>query len=438
MTNCNSGKVGFSKLKNRKVIADFTGGEITSDAGCLLIREIDKKLKITESIAPVIQDKRDSSKVKHTTLSLLRQRVYGVIQGHEDLNDHHTLRHDTAMQTAVSVDATLSSSATLCRFENSIDREDLVNMSKQLVELFIASFKHPPKELILDFDATDDTLYGEQEGSYYHGYYKSHCYLPLHVYCGKDLLVNYLRTSNLDPAKHTLAILKLLVVRIRQSFPKVKIIFRADSGFCRDKIMRWCEKQGVQYITGMSSNNRVKSYIKTWLSQASQAFEETQEKQRIFHEFTYAAKTWKHLGRRVILKAEHTSKGANPRHIITNIAGDPQELYDTLYCARGDMENRIKESQLDLFSDRTSCSAFLANQYRLLISAIAYVLINEVRKHALAGTKLASSTCGTIRLKLFKIGAVITKNTRSIKLHLSSSYPYQDLFKYAVARLCAG
>jgi hypothetical protein len=428
----------FSKLKRRKVIADFTGGEITSDAGCLLIREIDNKLKITESIAPVIKDKRDASKVQHPILSLIRQRIYAMIQGYEDLNDQQTLRHDTAMQTAVSVDSCLSSSSTLCRFENSIDREDLVNMSKQIVELFIASFKRPPKELILDFDATDDTLYGDQEGSYYHGYYKSHCYLPLHVYCGKELLVNYLRTSNLDPAKHTLAILKLLVVRIRKAFPKVKIIFRADSGFCRDKIMRWCEKYGVQYITGMSSNNRVKAYGKTWLSQAAQAFEATKEKQRLFHEFTYAAKTWKHLGRRVILKAEHTSKGSNPRHIITNIAGDPQELYDKLYCARGDMENRIKESQLDLFSDRTSCSAFLANQYRLLVSAISYVLINEIRKTALAGTKLAGATCGTIRLKLFKIGAVITKNTRKIKLHLSSSYPDQDLFKYAVARLCAG
>jgi len=431
-------KMEFSKLKGRKVIADFTGGEITSDAGCLLIKEIDNKLKITQTIATAINDKRNSSKVKHKTLSLVRQRVYAMIQGYEDLNDHHTLRHDTAMQTAVAVDNSLSSSSTLCRFENSIDREDLVNMSKQLVELFIASFKRSPKELILDFDATDDTLYGNQEGSYYHGYYRSYCYLPLHVYCGKELLVNYLRTSNLDPAKHTLAILKLLIVRIRQAFPKVKIIFRADSGFCRDKIMRWCEQHDVQYITGMSSNNRVKAYGKTWLSQAAQVFEATKEKQRLFHEFTYAAKTWKHLGRRVILKAEHTSKGSNPRHIITNIEGDPQALYDKLYCARGDMENRIKESQLDLFSDRTSCNALYANQYRLLVSAIGYVLINEVRKHALAGTKLASATCGTIRLKLFKIGALITKNTRKIKLHLSSSYPDQDLFKYAVARLCAG
>lgn len=381
-----------------------------------------------------ITDSRDKRYINHSVKSILTQRIYGLALGNEDLNDHDTLRNDLGFQTAVGYEDKLASSSTLSRFENKADRKLAVNMNKQFVEAFISSFKSEPKELILDFDPTDDPVHGHQEKRFYHGYYGSYCYLPLYVFCNDHLLVSYLRPSNIDGAKHTWAILSLLVKRFRQKWPKVKIIFRGDSGFCRDRIFRWCDKNNVGYITGMASNNRLLKASADMRAKAAKEFNRTQEKQKLFFEFKYAAKSWRHE-RRVIIKAEHTAKGANPRFIVTNLEGDPQKIYEEIYCARGDMENRIKEQQLDLFTDRTSCYNWWPNQFRLLLSSCAYVLLSALRRMILEGTELAKAQCNTIRLKLCKIGGVVIRNTRKVKFFLSSSYPCQSLFTNIVKKI---
>ena len=303
-----------------------------------------------------------------------------------------------------------------------------------MIETFISSHKEPPKELILDFDATDDLIHGNQEGGFYHGYYKNHCFLPLYVFCGKKLLAAYLRTSKKDGARHAWAILSLLVKRFRQEWPDVKIIFRGDSGFSRHKMFDWCEKNNVGYITGIAQNKRLKATMKPLMQKAEIDFEETQEKQRLFTEFHYAAGTWSHK-RKIIGKAEHTKDGANPRFIVTNLPGNPQDLYDKIYCHRGDMENRIKEQQLGLFADRTSCHDWWPNQLRLIFSSLAYILMEHMRSTALVSTELENAQMSTIRLKLFKIGAVVIKNTRRIQFFLSSYYPLQDLFACVYTKL---
>jgi hypothetical protein len=370
-------------------------------------------------------------------VSLLRQRVYGLALGYEDLNDHQSLRGDPGFQTAVERDQPLASSATLCRFENRCDRTSAWAIARVMVEGFIASHKRAPKRLILDFDATDDQVHGTQSGRFYHGFYDHYCFLPLYVFCGQRLLVSYLRPSKIDGAKHAWAILALLVKRLRQSWPKVEIIFRGDSGFCRWRMLSWCESHGVGYILGLAKNKRLNRMAAPLLEAAAAAFAAGGERQRRFDEINYAAKTWDRK-RRVIVKAEHLSKGSNPRYLVTNLAGDCQTLYEKVYCARGDMENRIKEQQLDLFSDRTSCHRWWPNQFRLLLSSLAYTLLEAIRRLALTGTGLARAQCRTIRLKLLKIGAVVIRNTRRVRLLLSSSYPYQELFTRVAARLAAG
>jgi hypothetical protein len=306
-----------------------------------------------------------------------------------------------------------------------------------LVEQFIGSFKRAPKKLILDFDATDDAVHGEQDGRFFHGYYDHYCFLPLYVFCGHQLLVSYLRPSNIDGAKHSWAILALLVQRLRQVWPRVKIIFRGDSGFCRWKMLRWCDRHGIGYIVGLAKNQRLNARTKTLQAEAAECFAATGSKVRWFTELQYAAKSWDHP-RRVIAKIEHSSHGANPRYVVTNLKGDPQRLYDHLYCARGDMENRIKESQLDMFGGRTSCQHWWPNQFRLLLSSLAYTLIEAIRRLALKGTELARAYVGTIRLKLFKIGAVILKNTRRVRFLLASGCPYKELFFLVANRLATG
>ena len=303
-----------------------------------------------------------------------------------------------------------------------------------LVEKFIASFKEAPTELILDFDATDDRVHGQQEGRHFHGYYGDWCFLPLYVFCGEQLLVSYLRPSNLDASRHALAILKLLTARLREVWPEVKIILRADSGFCRRKILRWCDWARVDYVIGLAKNTRLQALSETLLSEARETFAATGEKQRRFGWIEYAAGTWPRA-RRVIAKAEHTDKGENPRYVVTSLEGDAQEIYDQVYCARGEMENRIKEQQLGLFSDRTSCHSWWANQFRVLLSAAAYVLMETIRRTGLVGTELARAQVTTIRLKLLKIGTVIVRNTRRIRLLFSSAYPHQELFRHACAAL---
>jgi hypothetical protein len=354
--------------------------------------------------------------------------------GYEDLNDHHSLRHDLALQTAVERDTPLASASTLCRWENQADRSAAMRLHEVLVEQFIASYRRAPKRLILDFDATDDAVHGQQDGRFFHGYYDHYCFLPLYVFCGKQLLVSYLRPSKIDGAKHAWAILALLVKRLRQTWPKVRILLRADAGFCRWKMLRWCERNDVDYLVGIARNDRLNAQARPFIRTAEQRFHHTGRKQRRFHVMFYAAHSWDRR-RRIIVKAEHTAKGSNPRYLVTNLKAEAQYLYDRLYCARGEMENRIKEQQLDLFADRTSCHAWWPNQFRLLLSSLAYTLLEAIRRLALGGTELAHAYVGTIRLKLLKIGAVITRNTRRVRFLLSSAYPYQALFAHVAVKL---
>ncbi len=436
MTLCTTKSIEFTRCKRRKIQANFSGGEITSDAGVMLLKQADKIINLTDRIAATANDPRDKNKTNHSIGDMIRQRVYGLALGYEDLNDHDFLRKDTAIQTAVGKDEDLASSPTLCRFENFADREMCWDMSKTLVEIFIESFKKPPKEIILDFDATDDSVHGNQLGRFYHGYYKKYCFLPLYVFCGKHLLAGYLRPSNLDAAYGAWSILKLLSDRFRQVWPDIKIVFRADSGFCRHLMMDWCDKNNIEYIIGIARNPRLELMAQHLMEKAISQFETTGEKQRVFGNLTYAADSWKYE-RRIVAKSEYSAKGKNPRFIVTSLSGDGQSLYEKLYCARGEAENRIKAQQLDLFADRTSCTNWVPNQLRLLLSGLAYTLIEAIRRLALKDTALSCACCGTIRLKLFKIGAVVLKNTRRIQMFLSSAYPYQKIFYTISYRLGA-
>ena len=426
-TVCNPELFHFPAVKKRAVRASFTGGDVTSDGGLPLLRQTDRRIGLTKALAKVLPDPRDPERIEHPLLSLIRQRIYGLAQGYEDLNDHDTLRQDLAWQTAVERDRPLASSPTLCRLENRADRAVAGLVHQVLVDQFIASFTQPPAELILDFDATDDRVHGQQEGRFFHGYYGDYCFLPLYVFCGEQLVVAYLRPANHDAAHQAWAVLKLLVQSLRQAWPQVKLIFRGDSGFCRWRLLRWCEDHGVQYVVGLAKNARVLQWAQPLMKQAETDFQSQQVKQRLFGEVRYAAETWDRP-RRVLVKAEQTEKGSNPRFVVTNLEGEAQPIYDELYCARGEMENRIKEQQLGLFADRTSCHGWWANQFRLLLSSCAYVLLERLRTLALAGTELARAQASTIRLKLLKIGAVVLRNTRRVRLLLSSSYPYQALF----------
>ena len=434
MTKCYQKSFQFPRVNRRVVEANFEGGDITSDGGVLLLRQADRLLGLSEAIAAALPDPRRQASCDHDVPALLRQRLYAIALGYEDLNDHDGLRRDVALQTAVERDQVLASSPTLSRFENRADRETAWRLHEVLVNQFITSFKRPPKKLILDFDATDDPVHGEQDGRFFHGYYQHYCFLPLYVFCGHQLLVSYLRPSNIDGAKHSGAILSLLVKRLRQVWPKVKIIFRGDGGFCRWKILRWCDRHAVGYIVGLPKNKRLNRLTASLQDEAAVYFADTGQKVRWFTDLHYGAKSWD-TPRRVIAKIEYSEHGVNPRYVVTNLKGDAKHLYDKLYCARGDMENRIKENQLDMFGDRTSCQRWWPNQFRLLLSSLAYTLIEAIRRIALKGTELAKAYVGTIRLKLFKIGAVILKNTRRVRFLLASGCPYQDLYFLAAHRL---
>jgi hypothetical protein len=434
MTDCTQELFQFPSFDRRKIEASFTGGDVSSDGGIFLLRQADRLLGLTAALDRVLPDPRNPHFIVHRQVDLLRQRIFGLALGHEDLNDHATLRCDLAWQTALGRTEELASSPTLCRLENRVGRQAVVAFHRVLVEQFIASFKEVPTELILDFDATDDRVHGQQEGRHFHGYYGDWCFLPLYVFCGEQLLVSYLRPSNLDAARHSGAILRLLVQRLRQAWPGVKIILRGDSGFCRWKMLRWCERHQVKYIVGLAQNARLKAMLAPQLAQAEAGHQATREKIRLFIDLDYAAGTWDKT-RRVMAKAEHTAQGSNPRFVVTNLEGDAQTLYDEVYCARGEMENRIKEQQLGLFADRTSCHDWWANQFRLLLSSCAYVLIKAIRRVGLHGTELARAQVQTIRLKLLKIGTVILRNTRRIRLLFSSAYPHQNLFRHACQRL---
>ena len=403
----------------------------------MLLRQADRLTGLSDSIARALSDPRRQASCDHDVPGLVRQRLYAIALGYEDLNDHDGLRQDVALQTAVERDQWLASASTLCRFENRADREAAWRLHEVLLDQFIASFKRAPKKLILDFDATDDPVHGEQDGRFFHGYYRHYCFLPLYVFCGHQLLVSYLRPSNIDGAKHSWAILSLLVKRLRQVWPKVRIIFRGDGGFCRWKMLRWCDHHEVGYIIGLAKNKRLNRLTASLQDEAAACFAATGHKVRWFTDFQYAARSWDGA-RRVIAKIEHSQHGVNPRYVVTNLEGDAKQLYDKLYCARGDMENRIKENQLDMFGDRTSCQHWWPNQFRLLLASLAYTLIEAIRRIALKGTELANAYVGTIRLKLFKIGAVILKNTRRIRFLLASGCPYKELYFLAANRLAPG
>jgi len=437
MTNCTQTAIEFPPLKRRQVQAEFSGGDVTSDGGALLLRQVDHRIGLTAAVDAALNDPRDLRYVQHDQISLLRQRIYALCLGYEDLNDHATLRTDPAIQTAVDRLQMLGSQSTLCRFENQADRKAAVAIHHVLIDQFIASFNTPPDELILDFDATDDPVHGHQVGRFFHGYYDRYCFLPLYVFCGDQSLVSYLRPSNIDGARHAWAILALLVRYLRQAWPAVRIIFRGDSGFCRHRMLSWCERHNVGYIVGLARNSRLEKRIEPAMRLVEEMFQINGQKQREFFRFHYAANTWKQ-SRQIFAKLEVTDKGRNPRFIVTNLNGDKQHLYDDLYCARGEMENRIKEQQLGLFADRTSAHAWWPNQFRLLLSTLAYTLIEAIRRIGLTGTELARAQSSTIRLKLLKIGAVILQNTRRIRFLLSSAYPYQELFLLVAARLKPG
>jgi hypothetical protein len=438
MTECNGLALRFSSLGRKKILGDFNGGWLTSDAGAALLREVDQRIGLIDALCGCIEDARDPAKITHDLRTMLAQRVLAIAMGYEDGNDHHDLRHDPLLQLlserGVDPARPLASPSTLCRLENRIDRKALAKQAGVFVEQFIASQATPPEQIVLDFDATDDPVHGRQEGRFFHGFYDHYCFLPLYVFCGEQLLLAYLRPSRIDAAKHSRAILKLLVRRFREVWPEVRIVVRADSGFCRWKLLRWCDRHGVKYIIGLAKNAVLKRRIEPWMELARRQFAQSHRKQRLFGEFAYAAGTWDRE-RRVLAKAEVTGRGDNPRFVVTNLQGDAQGLYDRLYCQRGDMENRIKEQQLDLFAGRTSCHHFLANQFRLLLSSAAYVLIESLRRLGLTGTELARAQAGTIRLKLLKIGARITCSVRRIVLHLASGYPLKRLFARTLTRL---
>lgn len=434
MPDCTSKQVEFESFKRRRVEVNFDGGDVSSDGGVLLLRKLERRLGLLDRVAQVLADPRDPERIKHTLGAMLRQRVFGLVQGYEDLNDHTALRIDPLMQTACEHDTALASAPTLCRLENRASRAAAWAIHGVILEKFIASFKTAPEELVLDFDATDDPLYGKQEGRFFHGYYDSYCYLPLYVFCGEQLLVSYLRPSKIDESKHAGAILKLLVKRLRKAWPKVRIVLRGDSGFCRRRMLAWCERNEVGYCVGLAKNKRLNRMTEAQRARLARQFAQSQTKQREFAELRYGARTWK-TERRVIARLEHMDKGDNPRYIVTNLEGTPADLYERLYCARGEMENRIKEAQLGLFADRTSCQYFVANQFRLLLSSLAYILTERLRALALAGTEFARLQATTLRAKLLKIGAIVLRNTRRVRVMLSSAFPHQAIFLAAARAL---
>jgi Transposase DDE domain group 1 len=407
---------------------------MTSDAGVMLLSAADRRIGLTAAAARCIADPRNPLLITHAVRDMLRQRVYGLALGWEDLNDHQALRCDVAMQTAVGVDREVASAPTLCRLEKWADRATAVRLSELLVEQFIASFEQAPEELVLDFDATDAPLHGQQEQRFFHGYYDSYCYLPLYVFCGQQLLCAYLRPSRIDAAKHAGAILKLLTRRLRQAWPAVRIVFRGDSGFCRRRIINWCERSGVHYLIGLARNARLEAMVEYAQLALKDEYERSSRKQRLVDEFSYAAHSWPHE-RRVITRLEWGAQGHNPRFVVTNLAGEPGALYDDVYCQRGEAENRIKEAQIGLFATRTSCHVFASNQLRVLLAALAYVLIERLRTLGLKGTELARAQIDTLRIKLLKLAAVVTRNTRRIRLYFASNWPSAPIFAQAMRML---
>jgi hypothetical protein len=446
-TECSAEQFDFGLVERREVVGSFDGGAMTSDAGALLLGKTDRAIGLVDRLAACFTDYRKVELIEHRVATLVGQRVFGIALGYEDLNDHDELRRDPVMavlagklEAARANCAPVAGKSTLNRLE--LSRETATRYHKiaadpnaiesLFVTLFLEAYKTPPEEIILDIDATDDPLHGHQEGRFFHGYYDGYCYLPLYVFCGRHLLAAKLRPANIDAAAGTAEQMARIVAQIRGCWPHTRIILRADSGFARDALMGWCEANAVDYIFGLARNARLKDTIAAELGEAQQESQQTGKPARRFKDFSWSTlKSW-NRERRVIAKAEWTRGEENPRFIVTTLTkGDGRHLYEDIYCARGEMENRIKECQIDLFADRTSTATMAANQLRLWFASMAYVLIEGTRRLALQATDLADATCGTIRRKLFKIGALVTISVRRIKFAMASGYPYKAVFATA-------
>lgn len=426
-------KLTFSPLARRQIEADFSGGHITSDAGLLLLREVDKQHRLTRRLASVLHDPRNPELIRHKLDTMVQQRVFGVAAGYEDLNDHEALRFDQALQTAIGKDDTLAGKSTLCRMEQGADRQAVVKAHELLWHHFIEQHEKPPKEIVLDFDGTDIPVHGEQPGKFFNGYYDHHCYFPLYVFCGRHLLVSYLRTSDRSDSRHSWAILALLVRFIRQYWPDTRIVFRGDCGFYRPKILNWRDRHNVDYLVGISKNSRLLEEVDVPMMLVRKAHRQLNEKVAQTFRFQYQARSWKYP-RWVVARLEEGEQGSNPRFIISSRYDDGFKLYYEQYCARGDMENRIKDQQLSLFADRTSSTQWWSNQWRLILSGFAYTLFERLRTH-LKNTPFERMSASSLRLKLIKVGAVIVRNTRRIRVLMSDSYPYKDELSALVRKL---
>jgi hypothetical protein len=464
MTECNSTQMQFHPSGGREVVAGFDGGRISSDAGAILLRELEQRTGIVRRFADCFVDHRDADLIEHSVYELLLQRVGALALGYEDLIDHDTLRHDPLLALLVGkADPTgadrsrerdkgkpLAGKSTLNRLELTPPGADESSRYKKIVaqcasiedvfvELFLKAHPKPPKRITLDLDATDDPVHGSQLGRFFHGYYGHYCFLPLYIFCGEHLLCARLRPSDIDASAGSIDQLQRIISAIRARWPKVKITIRGDSGFCREHIMAWCESQGVDFILGLAKNRRLIGSIADELRQAEVLFAQTGSAARVFKDFDYQTlKSWSRA-RRTIGKAEHLAAGRNPRFVVTSLSREEYEaqtLYEEEYCARGNMENRIKEQQLYLFADRTSAETMRANQLRLWFSSMAYTLLVALRQHGLAGTELHNARCDTIRQKLFKIGGQIRVTVRRVVLSLSESCTCQKLFRQVLANLC--
>lgn len=434
MPKCTTDEMEFGRLGRRVIEANFQGGAISSDGGVMLLRQVDRRIGLSATVAAALDDPRAPERITHELRDLVAQRLYGLCCGYEDLNDHDQLRHDPLMQTAVGKSDELASSPTFSRLETRATRTDIAALNRVLVEQFIASHSEAPAELVIDIDASDVPLHGNQELSQFHGYYDHYCYLPLYAFCGQSMLACLLRPSRIDGAHRAAAVIKLLVTRLRQAWPNVRIIVRGDSGFCRQLLLRWCERHDVGYVIGVARNARLHRQVAAWESELETAFAAHGTKQRMIREFRYAAGSWK-AERRIVTRLEFGSQGANPRFVVTNLDMPAADLYDKLYCQRGEAENRIKEAQLDLFGTRASCHKFHANWLRLMFAALAYTLMQRLREIALSNTELARATAASIRVKLLKIGAAILRNTRRVRILLASHHPSREIFLIAARAL---
>jgi len=443
----------FQSQNSRKIVAHFNGGNITSEAGGLLLQQTERITGIISQFAECFTDHRDADLSEFTVKELLAQRILALALGYEDLNDHDQLRNDPLLVRKRDKGKPLAGKSTLNRLEltpvraNKRSRYKKITVSHRAVDafftdIFLQSYDKPPSRIVLDLDATDDPIHGHQLGRFFHGYYKNYCFLPLYIFCGEHLLCARLRPSDIDASAGSVKELDRIVRQIRSEWPDVQIIIRGDSGFCRDPIMAWCELNDVDYVLGLAKNERLKKEIIDQMQQAKELYEQSSQAARVYKDFDYRTlESWS-KARRVVGKAEYLPKGENPRFVVTSLCRDEFDagtLYEQQYCARGEMENRIKEQQLFLFADRTSAATMRANQLRLWFSSVAYTLLNALRRLGLKGTELARARCDTIRLKLLKIGAQIKVTVRKVWVCLSESYPYRGVFAQVyenLIRLC--